>query len=108
MKYYVLFNPHAGNGLGEEKARALTMDAELCFCDMTKLDSYEAFFAGIEPEDGVILAGGDGTLNRFLNDTEGLSIPNDILYYAIGSGNDFLNDLNKEVGCAPFSIKEYL
>lgn len=108
MKYYVLFNPHAGNGLGEEKARALTMDAELCFCDMTKLDSYEAFFAGIEPEDGVILAGGDGTLNRFLNDTEGLSIPNDILYYAIGSGNDFLKDLNKEVGCAPFSIKEYL
>lgn len=108
MKYYVLFNPHAGNGLGEEKARALTMDAELCFCDMTKLDSYEAFFAEIEPEDGVILAGGDGTLNRFLNDTEGLSIPNDILYYAIGSGNDFLKDLNKEVGCAPFSIKEYL
>ena len=108
MKYYVLFNPHAGNGLGEEKARALTMDAELCVCDMTKLDSYEAFFAGIEPEDGVILAGGDGTLNRFLNDTEGLSIPNDILYYAIGSGNDFLKDLNKEVGCAPFSIKEYL
>ena len=49
MKYYVLFNPHAGNGLGEEKARALTMDAELCFCDMTKLDSYEAFFAAIEP-----------------------------------------------------------
>ena len=108
MKYYVLFNPHAGNGLGEEKARALTMDAELCFCDMTKLDSYEALCAGIEPEDGVILAGGDGTLNRFLNDTEGLSIPNDILYYAIGSGNDFLKDLNKEVGCAHFSIKEYL
>lgn len=108
MKYHVLFNPYAGNGLGEEKARGLTMDAELCFCDMTKLDSYEAFFAGIEPEDGVIIAGGDGTLNRFVNDTEGLSIPNDILYYAIGSGNDFLKDLNKEVGCAPFSIKEYL
>ena len=56
----------------------------------------------------MIIAGGDGTLNRFVNDTEGLSIPNDILYYAIGSGNDFLKDLNKEVGCAPFSIKEYL
>lgn len=108
MKYHVLFNPYAGNDLGEDKARALTMDAELCFCDMTKLDSYEAFFAGIGSEDGVILAGGDGTLNRFVNDTEGLSIPNDILYYAIGSGNDFLKDLNKEVGCAPFSIKEYL
>ena len=108
MKYHVLFNPHAGNGLGEEKARGLTMDAELCFCDMTKLDSYASFFAEIGPEDGVIIAGGDGTLNRFVNDTEGLSIPNDILYYAIGSGNDFLKDLNKEVGCAPFSIKEYL
>ena len=108
MKYHVLFNPYAGNGLGEEKARRLNMDAELCFCDMTKLDSYAAFFAEIGPEDGVIIAGGDGTLNRFVNDTEGLSIPNDILYYAIGSGNDFLKDLNKEVGCAPFSIKEYL
>ena len=74
------------------------MDAELCFCDMTKLDSYAAFYVGIGPEYGVIIAGGHGTLNRFINDTEGLSVPNDILYYALGSGNDYLKDLNKEEG----------
>jgi len=29
-------------------------------------------------------------------------------YYAIGTGNDFLKDLGKEVGCEPFSVKEYM
>ena len=111
MTYYVLYNPYAGNGTGKEKAQMLTQiykDEELKFYDITKLNGYASFFSKIGPSDPVILAGGDGTINRFVNDTEGLSIPNDILCYAVGTGNDFLNDLNKKPGEAPFSIKEYL
>ncbi len=109
MTYHVLCNPLAGNGAGAEEAKKLKIDgAELKFHDITELDGYAAFFAGIAPEDGVILTGGDGTINRFVNETEGLDIPNDILYYAVGTGNDFLNDLGRKVGEPPFSIKKYL
>lgn len=109
MTYHVLFNPLAGNGVGAKEAKKLHIDnAEVVFHDMTKLDSYAAFFNSIAPGDGVILTGGDGTINRFVNETDGLDIPNDILYYAVGTGNDFLNDLGKKVGLPPFSIKKYL
>lgn len=109
MTYHVLFNPHAGNGTGEAAARGLRMpEAELVFHDMTKIDSYADFFARLPEQDGVILAGGDGTLNRFINDTQGLSIAQELLYYGVGSGNDFLHDLGKEKGEAPFPVGKYL
>lgn len=112
-KYYVLFNPIAGNHTGEAEAKKLAdcdalKKAELVFCDMTQIADYSAFFAKLSEEDKIILAGGDGTLNRFVNDTNGLSIPNEIYYYATGSGNDFLHDLGKEKGSAPILITPYL
>ena len=110
MTYHVLFNPLAGNGTGAEEAKKLKMDsAELKFHDVTKLDGgYAAFLREIAPDDGVILTGGDGTINHFANELDGLDVPNEILYYAVGTGNDFLNDLGKKVGEPPFSIKKYL
>lgn len=111
MVYHVLFNPFAGNGHGEQEARKLNEimpEAVLRYYDMTKISAYADFFAAIAKEDAVILAGGDGTINRFLNDTAGLEIPNDILYFAVGSGNDFLHDLGKQKGEPPFSIQKYL
>lgn len=101
MKFHVLYNPYAGNNTGRKETEALNAllpDDELIFCDMTSLSGYEAFFAEIPPEDGIIISGGDGTLNRFVNDTDGLSIKNSIYYFAAGSGNDFLRDLGKEKG----------
>lgn len=111
MVYHVLFNPFAGNGHGEPEARRLNgimPEAALRYYDMTKISAYADFFAAIDKEDAVILAGGDGTINRFLNDTAGLEISNDILYFAVGSGNDFLHDLGKQKGEPPFSIQKYL
>ena len=55
----------------------------------------------------MIVCGGDGTLNRFINDTEGVDFACDVLYYALGSGNDFLRDVERTAD-APFSIKEYI
>lgn len=111
MTYHVLYNPYAGNGTGEknaQKIRQIVTDAELKFYDMTKLDSYASFFDRIGPTDPIVLTGGDGTINRFVNDTENLSVANDILYFAVGTGNDFLNDLDQKPGGKPFSIKKYL
>ncbi len=107
--YHILYNPHAGNGCAEEETKiiAALADAEISRYDITTIKSYSAFFAGISESDSIVICGGDGTLNRFVNDTEGLDIKNDILYYALGSGNDFLRDVER-LAKEPFVINEYI
>ncbi|MGN1421932.1 MAG: diacylglycerol/lipid kinase family protein [Oscillospiraceae bacterium] len=106
---YALYNPLAGNKTCEEQSRKLCelYKEELTFKSMTDI-SYAEFFAALGSDDKVILCGGDGTLNRFVNDTRGIDIRCDILYYAAGSGNDFLHDLGKEKGEPPFVINQYI
>ncbi len=111
MKSVVLYNPNAANGTGRVKAngvKAHLKDAEVIFEDMTAIGSYGKFFAGLDPEDRVVLCGGDGTLNRFVNDTANLSFRNSIWFYAAGTGNDFLRDLGKEPGGEPICVDEYI
>lgn len=106
---YALFNPLAGNQTCEEqsgKLREIYTDAELIFRSMAEV-SYPEFFSALDAEDKVIICGGDGTLNRFVNDTRSIEIKNEILYFAAGSGNDFLRDVEKEKG-KPFRINEYI
>lgn len=100
-KYHILFNPNAGNGRAREetlKLKEILADDELEFYDMTEIEDYDGFFAKIDPEDRLLISGGDGTLNRFVNDTDKIDIKNSIFYFATGSGNDFLHDINKNVG----------
>jgi diacylglycerol kinase family enzyme len=54
-----------------------------------------------------MLAGGDGTINKFINLTDGLNVK-DVWYYAAGSGNDFWHDIGKAPGDAPICIDQYL
>ncbi len=110
MKGHILYNPIAGNGAKEEQVKALSewFEGELSYREIHEISSYKEFFASIPEEDTVILCGGDGTLNRFVNDTEALDVKNEILYFASGSGNDFLRDLEKKAEDGPFSIKDYI
>lgn len=107
---YALYNAFAGNQTCKEQSEKLGelyKDKELVFRSMSDID-YADFFASISPDDEVIICGGDGTLNRFVNETKDIDIRNDILYYAAGSGNDFLHDLGKEKGEPPFKINQYI
>lgn len=106
----VLYNPLAGNGKGEEDARLLEviLQEDLLFYDMTRITNYAAFLNGLEAEDYLIIAGGDGTLNRFVNDTEGLQINRQILYFPVGTGNDFAKDLSRDGSTAPRPINWYI
>lgn len=69
---------------------------------------YAAFLSSLSEDDTIILCGGDGTINRFVNDIDGIEVKNEILYYACGSGNDFLHDMGIEENSRPFSIKQYI
>lgn len=110
MKYCVLYNPHSGNGGSQNKAEELKQgygsDAEVI--DITQIDSTVEFITGFSADDVVVICGGDGTLNRFVNNIGDADIKCELLYAAAGTGNDFLRDIGKNVDDAPVSIKEYI
>lgn len=107
---YVLYNPLSGNGKGEDGARLLevVLPEPVFFFDMTRITNYAAFLSGMESSDCLIIAGGDGTLNRFVNDTAGIDIAQEILYFPIGTGNDFAREFGIQDYGDPFPITEYL
>ena len=106
---YVLYNPQAGNNTGFEKAKELYniyKDKQLELINVTTLNDYASFFREkIKNDDSLVIAGGDGTLNRFINETQEIDYPCTILYYPVGSGNDFARDVNKE---KPFPVNQYI
>lgn len=107
-KVYVLYNPLANNGRSAEAiARfAKSLKDECVLCDMTQ--GYADAIKDMQGEDSLIICGGDGTLNRFINEVDVASIEGDILYFACGSGNDFARDISLERDAAPVSIKKHL
>ena len=110
MKTYILYNPRAGHGDKAKAAESIShrFEGEVIIKDATTIDDYAAFVAPLTAEDTVVLCGGDGTLNRFANAVYGMELACDVLYFAVGTGNDFLHDLGLEPGAAPFAVKKYL
>ena len=83
---YVLYNPKAGpqnNAEDLKRLESAVNGAELRFIDILQIKDYSEFLSGLEEDDFIILSGGDGTLNRFVNDMEGIDFNNDILYFPI-------------------------
>ena len=90
MKYY-LYNSLANNGIRPEvKAGTELVDA-------VGMD-YPAYLKSLAPEDEVVLVGGDGTLNYFVNAVKGVEIRNNIYLLGCGTGNDFLHDIDRKPG----------
>ena len=109
--YYILFNPKAGGNTGEEKARKLDemlQGESLKYISVFDVKDYKAFLAELQPEDKIVIVGGDGSLNYFVNDIRGIELKNEVLFYAGGTGNDFLNDLGKDPEHGPYEITKYL
>ena len=108
-KLYLLYNPLAGNGKCRESIEILkALHNELEYVDMSCVD-YREFFASVEKNARVIICGGDGTLNRFVNDTRDINIENPLFLYCVGTGNDFARDLGYERAADPdFEIGKYI
>lgn len=107
---YILYNPLAGNGTVEQSVEALQTilpETTQCF-DVTKITNYKAFLAGMDPEDYLVITGGDGTLNRFANDVSGMNFPQNVLYYPAGSGNDFARDMDQANCGSAFAVKQWI
>ncbi len=105
---YILYNPFAGNGTGKETALQLSKRCPEAVCvDMCELSDYRAFFETVGEND-VILCGGDGTLNRFLNAITGIKRGGKLYLFPCGSGNDFVRDIPGAAADEPICIEEYV
>ena len=59
---------------------------------------YPAYLKNLAPEDEVVLVGGDGTVNFFINAIKGVEIKNNVYLLGCGTGNDFLTDISARPG----------
>ena len=95
---YVFLNRLSNNGKGEEakpEIEKIFEGNELKFIDITDITNAADSCKMLNPDDKIIIAGGDGTLSRFVNDIYDLHLTNPIYFYTCGSGNDFLNDVRE-------------
>ena len=107
---YILYNPLAGGGKTNDvlDALAISIVDDVCFVDLTKAGALKDTIGLLRKDDYLILCGGDGTLNWFVNETAGVKIENEILYYPAGTGNDFTREYGQHNGAEPFAITQYI
>ena len=94
---YVLMNPKANNGQGENDARewAKCLNEEPTYINVLEVKDMKEFLTSLNEEDEIVVAGGDGTIHHFVNNVVDLNLKNKMYYVKSGSGNDFYRD-NKE------------
>ncbi|NMA50343.1 MAG: diacylglycerol kinase family protein [Mollicutes bacterium] len=107
MKYLVLFNPYSGNKKGEEFAHKLDeiyYGKTIIYQSMPEVTDFKKILREYE---NIIICGGDGTLNYFVNHIRGIKHKSNIYYFSTGTGNDFHNDVGNN-NVVPYLINKYI
>ncbi len=106
MSCYIFYNSRAGGGLAEQKAKAYAakIGQTDAVYDVTKINYADV----ITDNEDIIIFGGDGTLNRFVNATAGLKLENKVFIYPLGTGNDFMNDLGIKPSDEAVEVTKYI
>ncbi len=63
---------------------------------LLKIKDIEQYIKKTPKDIKILLLGGDGTINTFMNNTYNLAVKNEIYLKGNGSGNDFLRSLKKQ------------
>ncbi len=108
---YILYNPTSNNGNSSEALEAVkkTFEKEqTTLVNLLEVTDYPALVESFKNGDKIVLIGGDGTLNRFINYFDGKMIDNEILFYPAGTGNDFLHDVNGNTEPAFVELGKYI
>ena len=105
---YLLFNSQTNNLKYKEEfeeAKAKIDNGEVInVADI----NYVEFLKSLKEEDEVILYGGDGTLNYFINALGDYTPVNNIYLYPLGTGNDFYFDICGNEAKHPLLLNEYI
>ena len=95
---YLLYNPKANNSRNDiniiDKS---TGERKLKKMSLLSMD-VPAFIGSLTENDKIYICGGDGTLNKFANNTYGFDFPCPVYLVGGGTGNDFLRDVESEPG----------
>ena len=108
--YKILYNPKSNNKQGKTAAQAVTnliKGEEYEYIDWLSITDRNQFFNALDENDKIILCGGDGTLNHFINDVDTDALKNDVYLYAVGTGNDFVTSIGGDTETL-IHINEYL
>lgn len=108
---YLFYNPSARNGKAAEDLQLIkkTLDGQdVEIYAVTDIDDYVSVIDKIQPEDIVYIVGGDGTLNRFINDSTNLRILGDVFLYSAGTGNDFKHDVDPDNSLYRIRLNDYI
>ena len=105
--YYILVNPLANNKRGGEALNQVLeiIKEEATILKITHINLKE-FVSKLNETDEIIIVGGDGTINNFINKLNGNIPSNNIYLYPAGTGNDFLKDVGYKEGL--FLLNKYL
>lgn len=92
---YVLSNHRAGGNYEENERRVKEefSGEEIRLFDSCEIEDKREFVSKIKEGDTLVIIGGDGTLNRFVNAVGKSEFPFPVFCYAGGTGNDFINDV---------------
>lgn len=108
---HILYNPKASNGQGLNKTaelKNLLADQASTFHNILEIENVPAMIDALPEEDQIYLAGGDGTLNQFINLLGDYHVTHALYLYGAGSGNDFLHDVAGAGELGPVQINEYI
>jgi len=99
----ILYNPLSNKGknikIAEKLAkRALKKDIDTEIINLLEIDDVREFLNGYDAHDRMILIGGDGTLNRVVNQIRGIKVKPQIYMYKAGTGNDFMRSVKVKNG----------
>lgn len=109
-KNIVLYNPLSNNKTGLKTAMKAesSLNGECVYEDITLIGDIVSYIETADPEDTLIIAGGDGTVNHLVNDLNGIAPARELLYYPTGTGNDFFADTRSSKGETFISLNQYI
>ena len=98
--YYFLYNPLSSNKDTSQKVEALckkmSKENETHLVNIMEISGKEnEFLQQRQPEEIVVLCGGDGTVNTFINRIDTDLIKCKLYLYTCGTGNDFAREYKK-------------
>ena len=103
-KYIILYNPESGNKSAKSKVYDLDdilTNNDLEYVEMTPDFDYKTFMNKVKADERVVLCGGDGTVNRFVNEVDEADLSKPVFYFPLGSGNDFNRDVHGKLDNTP-------
>lgn len=109
---YVLYNASAGAHYNAQQIKVKMAEffpgESVVLDDTTTVSDKQSYIDKLSSEDRLIVVGGDGTLNRFVNSVEDREYPFPIYCFSAGTGNDFINDVAGGNADEPILINQYI